>query len=50
MKEQWSKVTSAMEEAVRTVIETEERCRIECEKPFDMGWYPDFVMAVSSKV
>ena len=35
---------------MESALESEERCRLECEKPFDMGWFPEFVGAVSSKV
>ena len=37
-----------MENAIKTYLSSEEECRLLCEKPFDMGWYPDFIASVSS--
>ena len=37
-----------MEIAIKTYLVEEEECRLVCEKPFDMGWYPDFIASVSS--
>ena len=37
-----------MEKAIKTYLTSEEECRLMCEKPFDMGWYPDFIASVSS--
>ena len=37
-----------MEAALDAFLESEERCRFACEKPFDMGWFPDFVPAVAN--
>ena len=38
-----------MEEAIDKYMKTEEECRFDCEKPFDQGWYPDFVSSVASR-
>ena len=46
---QWEKVVELTEKGVRAYITAEEECRLSCEKPFDMGWYPDFVASISSK-
>jgi hypothetical protein len=46
----WSDVITRMEKALTRYLDDEERCRFACEKPFDMGWYPDFVSAVASKL
>ena len=46
--EEWAKVTERMEKALALYLEAEEECRYECEKPFDMGWYPDFIASISS--
>ena len=46
--EEWSDVVGTMEESVHLYLKTEEECRFDCEKPFDQGWYPDFVSSVAS--
>lgn len=38
-----------MEESLVSYLQAEEECRAQCEGPFDPGWYPDFVPAISSK-
>lgn len=48
VKEDWSKLVETMESALALYFQEEEMCRVQCEKPFDMGWYPDFVSAVSN--
>ena len=48
-KEEWSDVVGAMEEAVDKYLRAEDNCRFRCEKPFDMGWFPDFITSVASK-
>jgi len=45
---QWPAVIQRMEKAVLSYLDDEERCRFACEKPFDMGWHPDFVSSVAS--
>ena len=47
-RQEWPAVIETMEAALEAFLESEERCRFACEKPFDMGWFPDFVMAVAS--
>jgi hypothetical protein len=46
---QWTKVIDSMEAALEAALEAEENCRFACEKPFDMGWFPDFVSSVASE-
>ncbi len=45
----WSEVVDRMEKALKFYLEAEEECRFACEKPFDMGWFPDFIISISSK-
>ncbi len=47
--ERWPEVSLRMERALSGYLEAEERCRFACEKPFDMGWFPDFVTSISSQ-
>ena len=37
-KGQWQGVVTTMEKALRQYLAAEEKCRINCDKPFDMGW------------
>ena len=46
---EWDKSVDSFEKAVADFYVAEEECRAECERPFDMGWFPDFVTAVASK-
>ena len=48
--EDWKKVIEDMEKGVASYLETEEVCRRGCEAPFDMGWFPEFVVSISSKL
>ena len=34
----WNRMTEKMEQALKEYFESEEICRINCDKPFDMGW------------
>ena len=47
-QKEWPAVIDSMEAALEAFLESEERCRFACEKPFDMGWFPDFVPAVAN--
>ena len=47
-RQEWPAVIETMEAALEAFLEAEERCRFACEKPFDMGWFPDFVPAVAN--
>ena len=47
-QENWKSVIESMESAIKTYLASEEECRLLCEKPFDMGWYPDFIASISS--
>jgi len=44
----WKFMVIEMENALKTYYLAEETCRIECDKPFDMGWYPDFKSSVAN--
>ena len=46
--EKWSEVIEKMEETVEKYLTAEEECRFGCERPFDMGWFPDFITSISS--
>jgi len=46
--EDWEKLINTMEEALKEYLLAEELCRVNCDKPFDMGWYPDFKSSVSN--
>ena len=35
----WNGMIQKMEQALKEYFESEEICRINCDKPFDMGWY-----------
>ena len=48
-EESWQESVEAFEQAVANFIEADEECRMDCEKPFDMGWFPDFVTSVASE-
>ena len=45
---EWDQSVEHFENAIAEFVQDEENCRLECEKPFDMGWLPDFVTAVAS--
>lgn len=45
---EWEKSVQYFEKAASDFITAEQECRLECEKPFDMGWFPDFVTAVAN--
>jgi hypothetical protein len=49
-EEDWQTAVSLFEEAVAKYTEAEAECRLDCEKPFDMGWFPDFVTSVASTI
>lgn len=46
--EDWKKLIDTMEEALKEYLLAEELCRVNCDKPFDMGWYPDFKSSVAN--
>lgn len=48
-KKDWDTAINNMEESLVSYLQAEEECRVQCEGPFDPGWYPDFVPAISSK-
>lgn len=47
-KEEWAETAETMEESLKLFLHAEEECRVECEKPFDMGWFPDFVSSIAN--
>ena len=47
--DQWIDVTEVMEMALKNYIQQMQICRVMCEKPFDMGWFPDFITSVASE-
>ena len=47
---EWEESVEFFEKAIIEFIQAEDQCRLECEKPFDMGWFPDFVTAVASEL
>lgn len=48
VREEWKSAIEEMEMAVQKLVLAEEMCRHACEKPFDMGWFPDFVTSVAN--
>jgi len=48
VNEDYENMVNSIEKALKLFIQEEEICRVQCEKPFDMGWYPDFVSSVSN--
>ena len=44
----WSKAIELFEITLKKYLEELESCRLSCEKPFDQGWFPDFVSSVAS--
>ena len=36
--EDWKKLIDTMEEALKEYLLAEEMCRVNCDKPFNMGW------------
>ena len=37
-EENWSELINVMEESLKDYLEAEEKCRVNCDKPFNMGW------------
>lgn len=48
-REDWAGAAEAMEAAAAGYLSAEEDCRTACERPFDMGWHPDFVTSIASE-
>jgi len=46
--EDWAQLVQTMEGALEEYLLAEELCRVNCDKPFDMGWYPDFKSSVAN--
>jgi len=44
----WVRSAEKMEQALQLYLQEETLCRVGCEKPFNMGWYPDFVSSVAN--
>ena len=49
MSEDWPQAIQYFETAIQAFLKSLDRCRLSCEKPFDQGWFPDFVSSVASK-
>ena len=50
MSEDWPKAIQYFETAIQAFLKSLDRCRLSCDKPFDQGWFPDFVSSVASKI
>ena len=48
--QKWPDVINRMERALEGYLEADVHCRFSCEKPFDMGWYPDFITSIASMI
>ena len=40
---EWEKLIDTMEKALQEYLLAEELCRVNCDKPFDMGWLVNIV-------
>lgn len=47
-RKDWDSVVHNMEESLLSYLQSEEECRALCEGPFNQGWFPDFIPAVSN--
>ena len=45
----WKNAIKNFENVLKLFYESFENCRILCDKPFDQGWFPDFVSSIASK-
>merc|ERR1711997_758540 len=41
-------MVASVERALQQYLLAEDFCRTTCDKPFDMGWYPDFKSSVAN--
>merc|ERR1719370_2474489 len=48
VEEEWGAMVLAMEESLRLYLKEEDDCRLQCDKPFDQKWYPDFTSSVAN--
>jgi len=46
--EEWGTMVEAMENSLRLYLKEEDDCRLQCDKPFDQKWYPDFTSSVAN--
>jgi len=46
--EEWGVMVETMEESLRLYLKEEDDCRLQCDKPFDQKWYPDFTSSVAN--
>merc|ERR1712032_152311 len=46
--EEWVVMVENMEESLRLYLKEEDDCRLQCDKPFDQKWYPDFTSSVAN--
>lgn len=49
VEENYSETIDHLEKSLNLFWDSLKDCRLGCEKPFDMGWFPDFVSAIASK-
>ncbi|CAB3369515.1 Hypothetical predicted protein [Cloeon dipterum] len=47
-KENYEAAVQHMEESLADYLQNERECRAYCEKPFDQGWYPEFVPSIAN--
>lgn len=47
-KKDWDAAINNMEESIVAYLQAEDECRAQCEGPYDPGWYPDFIPAISN--
>ena len=48
-QQNWSLASLEFEQALSAYLNELEDCRLLCEKPFDHGWFPDFVSSIASE-
>lgn len=46
--ENYASAVSNLEESLLEFLNAIERCRADCEGPFDQGWLPDFTPSITS--
>ncbi|KAL1492863.1 hypothetical protein ABEB36_011041 [Hypothenemus hampei] len=48
MRKEWDTAINNIEESLVSYLHAEDKCRAQCEGPFDPGWHPDFVPAIAN--
>ncbi|RLU20866.1 hypothetical protein DMN91_007480 [Ooceraea biroi] len=46
--EHYAEAVAEFESSLESYMESEEKCRIYCEGPFDQGWHPEFTSSVAN--